>query len=192
MAKVLYLCWVSGTGKTTIVEAYKWKKWLYPISFSGYMKKYALANGIISQPDEIYRLPSAIRATIEGRVWESIEEDKKSLDGIILIDGHLYVESDDGKIRPTFKDEVAEKWYINEIIFIKLTSKDIIKNRSSRAEYRPQSADKEGIEILQTASYERAIILNKTYNINLTIIDNPENDFAKSAAIVASRINLAI
>lgn len=71
------------------------------------MKKYALAHNIISVPEEIYLLPSDTRAMIEEKAWESIEHDKKDLNGVILIDGHLYVEGEAGEIRPTFKDEVG-------------------------------------------------------------------------------------
>lgn len=161
MNTVFYICWVSWSWKTTTVTRL-WLDWFTPVYFSGEMKKIALAQWLITAPEEVYRLDSATRQQIEDLVRESFSQQTSSQTRDKIIDWHLVVEDWFGGYRNTFNNGQAS--VIDHIIFI-LSEPEHIANNRQKHDFRPMKSDINSIQQAQELSIARAheLMLSQTY-----------------------------
>lgn len=181
MAQVIYICWVSGTGKTSIVKHLQADKTYTTIFFSGEMKRIGLEYGYISSPEDVYHLDNGKRQLLEDSVREYIDRLKKSWPNKIIIDGHLMVEWADWTPRPTLSLEQGA--LVDELVIIQWDSIHISENRKNHW-FRPTSNDKKEIEKMQVATLERADELIHRNHTRKHIIYNSHNNLSNLIADV--------
>ncbi len=181
MAQVIYICWVSGTGKTSIVKHLQTDKTYTTIFFSGEMKRIGLECGYISSPEDVYRLDNNKRQLLEDEVRRHISHLKKDALHKIVIDGHLMVEWADWIPRPTLSLEQGA--LVDELVIIQWDSAHISENRKSHW-FRSTSNEQSEIEKMQVATLERADELIHRNHTRKHIIYNSHNNLINLIADV--------
>jgi adenylate kinase len=176
MWKIIYLCGVSGAGKTSIVQTLENKTWYLPIYFSGEMKRIGLEKWYIDSPEAVYKLDVDLRQKLEDMVREHIEAIKSTTSSKIVIDGHLMIDWPSWIPKPTFS---LEQWRsIDHIIFLYCDPANIVKNRVNRA-YRSISNEVSDIIKIQETSIARSNELLAVHkHITCDIVEVTKNDMA--------------
>ncbi len=188
--KVVIVTGVPGVGKTTVLshlgkQAEKEGIKVKILNFGSYMLEFAVKEGLVSNRDEIRRLPLRKMLELQALAARSIAEDAlKELgeNDYLIIDTHALVKTAAGYL-PGLPRNVLDHLKPDMIVVVEAPPEDIVRRQErDKTRFRADLGGVEGVKRLMENARAASFASAVQYASTVAIVENKEGKPEETAS----------